>query len=632
MHGPAGWITSLLAELRRRRVPRVAAIYLTAAFVLLQVADLVFPALGVPELAQTVLVLASILGFPLTIVCAWTFELTREGFQPTMEAGETRRRRTLTRVFSALVVTGTAVMTGVAWLAWPVPAPVAVPNAAGSGGLDRARIAVLYFDDYSPDGALRYLADGLTEGLIHELSQVEGIEVVSRNGVKPYRDSPATLDSIVRALRIGSLVEGSLTRSGDRLRLTVQLIDGATGLHLESRVFVHRMGELFALQDSLAEQVARVLRTRLGREIRRTALRSRTNSVAAWTLMQRAGEVEEDFDALIATDSAAACRALLRADSLLAEAERLDPAWVDVPIRRGWLAYTLSNTPDFAPGRYDDRWSLTALAHAERALVLDPESAEALELRGTLRADRAVGAPPDRAETLRARAETDLRRALDLDDRRARAWWTLSRLLLDSGRFAEADRAAIRTFAADAYLEVTAESIHQLYYTAINLEELDEAARWCAAGRGRYPRRGEFILCELFLMVSTPDPPPSPKRAWAVADSLVEVVGAQQRDRYRRYADMQVAKVLALAGLADSARSVIERVTGGRTPGWLAYDEAHARLLLGERAKALSFLRLHLEFDPAGAAFLADDWWFRPLWNDPGFREMIRAGGDQDPG
>jgi len=610
----------------------VTAIYLTAVFVVLQATDLVFPALGIPDSAQTILVLASILGFPVAAACAWAFELTRDGFQPTMEAGEVVRRRALTRIFAALVVTVTVVLAGVAWLVWLTPSPASVQTASGPEELDRARIAVLYFDDHSPDGSLKYLSDGLTEGLIHELSRVEGIKVVSRNGVKPYRDSPATLDSIVRALEVGSLVEGSITRSGDRLKLTVQLIYGVTGLHLDSRVFVHHIGELFALQDSLADQVARVLRRRLGQEIRRTARRSRAGSVEAWTLMQRAGELKEDFDALISTDSAAARRALLHADTLLAQAERLDPGWVDVPIRRGWVAYALANAPDFAPGRYDEGWSRTALAHAARALAMDPESAEALELRGTLRAGRAVGAPPEQATALRTEAEVDLRHALDLDSGRALAWWALSRLLLDSGRFAEADQAATRALATDAYLEVTAESIHQLYYTAINLEKLNEATRWCQEGRVRYPARSEFALCELFLMVSRPTPPPSPERAWAVADSLLAVVGSQQRARYRQYADLQVAKVLALAGLADSARSVIARVTGDETPGWLAYDAAHARLLLGERERALSLLRLHLKFDPAGAAFLADDWWFRPLWDDPGFKALTGVGRKQGAG
>ncbi|HEX5724083.1 MAG TPA: BTAD domain-containing putative transcriptional regulator, partial [Longimicrobiaceae bacterium] len=138
----------------------------------------------------------------------------------------------------------------------------------GPAPLDPHRIAVLYLDDYSAGGELEYLAGGLTESLIHELSQVEALEVISRNGVKPYRSGTVPLDSVAARLRVGSIVEGSVQRTGDSVRLTVQLVDAATLAHLESRVLVRPLDQVLALQGELAEEVAGALRRRLGREVR----------------------------------------------------------------------------------------------------------------------------------------------------------------------------------------------------------------------------------------------------------------------------------------------------------------------------------------------------------------------------
>ncbi|HVG44868.1 MAG TPA: BTAD domain-containing putative transcriptional regulator, partial [Longimicrobium sp.] len=142
------------------------------------------------------------------------------------------------------------------------PPPAATAQAPP--GYDPRRVAVLYLDDYSKGGELGYLANGLTESLIHALSQVQALEVISRNGVKPYRDRAVRFDSLVADLRVGSVVEGSVQRSGDSVRVTVQLVDANTGAHLQSRTLVHSMTGIFALEDALADSVSGFLRRRLG--------------------------------------------------------------------------------------------------------------------------------------------------------------------------------------------------------------------------------------------------------------------------------------------------------------------------------------------------------------------------------
>ncbi|HET7461051.1 MAG TPA: BTAD domain-containing putative transcriptional regulator, partial [Longimicrobium sp.] len=166
--------------------------------------------------------------------------------------------------------------------------PRAEPHAAG---YDARRIAVLYFDDDSPAGDLDYLARGLTETLIHELGQVEALEVISRNGVKPYRRSALPFDSMVADLRVGSVVEGSVQRSGDSVRVTVQLVDAATKTQLESRTLKHPMAGVFTLEEAVAREVSSFLRRRLGREVRLRETRAGTRSEAAWRLLWQAREV-----------------------------------------------------------------------------------------------------------------------------------------------------------------------------------------------------------------------------------------------------------------------------------------------------------------------------------------------------
>lgn len=614
-------------ELKRRRVYRTASLYLAVAFVALQVADILFPAMGVPAWLLPLMVVTAVAGFPVMLVLTWVFDVTAHG----VRRSETKVSHVHWAFVGVVVVLSGALGWG-GWALWVSPSALEAGDAedgtAVATPLDPARIAVLYFDDHSPDQDLGYMVSGLTEGLIHELAQVEGVEVLSRHAVKPFRNGDAPLDSVVRSLRAGSVVEGSLTRSGERLRLTVQLIDGATGTHLESRVLDQDVGELLALQDLLADEVARGLRRRLGMEMRRRESRSRASSDEAWMLVQRAGEATEEFQAFRQRDRTAARRSLERADSLLAEAEALDPDWIDPVVQRAAVARSLALQESEVPGRLDRQRSATALGHLERALKEDPGSPGALALRGRLRAELAVGEAPAEARRLRTEAEADLLAALRADPGHAGAWWWLSRMYVNEGRFPEARRAAEEALEADAFLEEAPQVVHELYFSAMNARELDEAVRWCDEGRRRFPGEANFVLCQLFLLASVPGVEPDLRRAWRLVDSLEAAVTVRSRAQFRSYGTMQAAKVAARAGMLDSARAVIRMARGDTTPDWLAYDEAHARLLLGERDHALELLRGYLRFKPSAGPLLAEDWWFEALRGDPRFQDMTAAGAE----
>jgi TolB-like protein len=231
-----------------------------------------------------------------------------------------------------------AVVVGLGALsAWLLrPAQVA---RAGALELDPRRIAVLSFDDRS-GGRLAYLADGLTAALIERLAGVQSLDVVSLNGVEEIaQDLP--VDSAARVLRAGTVVQGSIDPvRGDSVRVTVRLIEGVSGVDFKHATFAGSVSDPLKLRDELAERAADFLRARLGEETRLQARRTDTRSGSAWGLVQQAERVTRDAERLAGEDSPSAADArFLRADSMLAEAERLDARWIEPVVLRGSIAY-----------------------------------------------------------------------------------------------------------------------------------------------------------------------------------------------------------------------------------------------------------------------------------------------------
>jgi DNA-binding SARP family transcriptional activator/TolB-like protein len=492
-----------------------------------------------------------------------------------------------------------------------------------AAALDPHRIAVLYLDDYSPGGELGYLAAGLTEWLIHELSQVEALEVISRNGVKPYRDGRVPLDSVVSRLRVGSVVEGSVQRAGDSVQVTVQLIDAGTLAHLDSRVMVRALAELLALQGALAEEVSGALRRRLGREVRLRQVEGEAGSARALDAVLRAGQLRADAAAVVrsadARDAASALRLLDRADSLLAAAAAEAPRWVRPTVERGWVALQAAELETGAArgARVD-----SALGLAARALAREPGSAAALELRGRASWRRALHDPAE-GEARLAAAEGDLRAAVAAEPRRASAWGALSQVVLARGRFEEADVAARRALEADAYLEEAPLLLRRLYFAALGRADHPAAHDACGRGARMFPDDWQFVECRLTLLREDASRPPRPDEAWRLVRELERLDPAEAaRTAGRAYAPvfraMVAAAVSARAGDADSARAVLARArreTAGDPEARvsLAYDEAYLQVVLGDVEAARRSLEAYAAGRPGVREYLARDAVFRGL-------------------
>lgn len=511
-----------------------------------------------------------------------------------------------------------------AGLALGLAAALLPPRPQAAPGNDPRRIAVLYFDDLTPRGDLEYLAAGITEMLIHGLSQVEALDVVSRNGVKPYRDGRVRFDSMVADLRVGSVVEGSVQRSGDSVRVVVQLIDANTGSHLESRVLVRPMGDILALESAVADEVAGSLRRRLGREVRLREVGAETRNSRAIHLVLQAERLRDDAsDAGPSSgpaDLESAGRMLDEANRLLRQAEDADPRWARPTLMRGWVALARSR---LARPPVSETLLREGAGHAERVLGRDAGSGPAMELLGTARFRLALDAPQPALEArLLDQAERDLRAAAAADSSLAGAWSTLSQLLRYRGRWAEADRMVRRALAQDAFLEEDDDILRRLFFTALHLGEYARAQESCDRGHERFPRDWRFVECRLTLLREDPSIPPDPAAAWALVATLDSldppaVARAAGRDYSPLYRRAVAAAILARAGEADSARAVVRRLhalaDNDDVRLSLAYDEAYIRLLLGEREAARRLLDEVVARRPALAEFRARDPLFRDL-------------------
>jgi eukaryotic-like serine/threonine-protein kinase len=505
-------------------------------------------------------------------------------------------------------------------------------DASGStAGFSPNRIAVLYFDSRGGQDSISYLADGLTEALIHELSDVKALKVISTAGVAPYRKTTIGADSIGRALKVGTLVQGSVASLGNKLRLSVSLINAANGEEIGSKTLERPRDEIFALQDDVAREVSLFLRQRLGEEINLQESRVGSRNPKAWELLQQASKLSKDVDPLLAAgDTAAAARRLADADSILAGAERVDPKWITPPIERGWLAYRQTDLVDGFDKALYSKWTGRGLEDVKRAVQLKPDDPDALELRGILRYWRwLLNLEPDQtaAKQLAVSVEQDLRTAVAAKPNAARAWYFLSHLLSAQGQTAESKLAAVRSYEADPYLSSAKQTIYRVFGASFDLEDLVEATHWCEEGYRRFPEYYRFTECQLWLM-GLKGQKPDISKAWKLHEQYVKMAPPNQRAYFDLYGRMIVALALVRAELPDSARSLMVRSRGDATIDAthdLAFYEALVRIQLGDKDEAFRLLSTYVAANPQQRAGIAKDetWVMRDLRSDPRFATLF---------
>jgi len=495
---------------------------------------------------------------------------------------------------------------------------------------DPRHVAVLYFETESDDRNLKHVAGGLTQDLIDELSQVEGLRVVSANGVRPYRDQTISLDRVAADLSVGTVIAGTVGGIPERPLLVIRLIDPVTGQQLDSKRLAPGRGDVLALRNELIREVTVFLRERLGKEIRDVELRAGSRSPQAWILVRRAEDTRDAAAALYAAgDTSGARRGLDAADSLLGAAQRLDAGWVDPIVLQGWIAAERIELAEGATAPAVVQWAPLGIARAERALARMPAYPPALELRGYLRFLAWEYAAWPNAGHLEA-AERDLRAAaVPENPSQARAWSALSSALEAGGSFAEANLAAQRAYQADAFLAAAPAVLFRLYLTSVMLRRWPESVDWCARGYSRFPNDWHFTFCRLTLLYMPSGQAPDVEVAWRLVSDLERVTSPSERPVLAPRWRTLLAGVLARAGQRDSARHTLQAARmAGRGDPEMDYYESGVHVLLGEHEQALNLLERFLTHFPQMRPFLEGDPAFEALHHYPKFRALVADPGE----
>ena len=314
---------SFIEELRYRNVFRVAIAYTVVGWLIAQVADLVFDAFNLPDTYMQLTIILLVLGFPLAAFLAWAFELTPDGVMkgedlPEDMPKDPRARRRLNALIMATLVIA------VGWLGFDkfqnrsaTDAPVAVDKS----------IAVLPFDDFSPDGDHTWFADGLAEEVLNSLARTADLQVASRTSSFKYRGSDLDVPAIADELGVAHILEGSVRRAGDQLRITAQLIRANDDKHLWSETFDGSIENSIEIQDEIAVAIARALQTAMNPDELARMVGAGTRSVAAWELyLQGVAFQNQAFDQI---DSPL----LIVAANFFHEAVKIDPEFVDAHMR-----------------------------------------------------------------------------------------------------------------------------------------------------------------------------------------------------------------------------------------------------------------------------------------------------------
>ena len=348
---------SLIAELKRRNVFRMAGLYLVGAWLLVQVASTLFPTFGVPGWALRALVIVLALGFIPALLFAWAFELTPDGIKrdeeidPAKSIAPQTAHRMNRLIIAALVLALTyfgfdkfvlaprreaAQMAVVASTA--APAPTAAAQAVVSPG-----VAVLPFENLSPDPNNAFFAGGVFEEVLTKLSKVPELRVISRTSMEQIAKQHLEVTAIGKQLGVSHVLEGSVRREGDRVRVTVQLIETASDNHIWAENYDRKLDDVFAIQSEIALAIAEQLKIKISTQLQSNLGDRPTKNQAAYDLYLRAVEERR------AWRGAATFKAMI---TLLEPAVELDPDFLMARVRLAEAygrMYWLSEDPD---GRY----------------------------------------------------------------------------------------------------------------------------------------------------------------------------------------------------------------------------------------------------------------------------------------
>lgn len=600
---------SLLAELKRRNVFRAATVYVAVAWLLIQVAETTFPAFGLDDGRLRVLIIILVIGFVPAVALAWLFELTPEGIKrdrdlPPGSPLLAQTNRLLDRAIVALLALGLTYFAVDKFFLSPAREQARVEEALEQGRsealaerLGDKSIVVLPFANLSPDPDQAYLADGLAEELLNLLARIPELRVISRTSAFAFKGKDVGLAEIAQQLKVSHALEGSVRRSGDRIRVTAQLIETGTDAHVWSETYERTLDDVFAIQDEIASHVAEALRL----ELLGTQPRSRRVDPQAYLLFMQARQM---LDAWGEPE---------QIHGMLQRALQIDANYADAWTGLSWLYFRcgleqVREASAFCLGYSVEQAQQLSQQALQNALTIDPNNAIAIAY-GAYR--KAFG------EHDWAGGAADFERALRLDPTRP----DVLRGTLAFLRFIRRPDLAIRlgefAVASDPLCSACAYYLARAYAEAGRLDEAEARMRdFAATGRG-----GWHTIATILLLKGEPS---------AALDAVASIPDAETNP------SVMHVRAMALHSLGRdeeslAALSQLESASGQEHSQMLA--EVHA--WRGETERAFKLLEALSARPPSGAAmpsstFGAFSPFLRPLLDTPRGQALLRPLGLAD--
>ncbi|MEQ8992877.1 MAG: hypothetical protein RLO46_13740 [Pseudomonadales bacterium] len=556
----------LIVELRRRKVLRVASAYVVVSWGVLQVADWLFPVLGMPDWTVTFVALVLLLGLPVCLVITWAFHLTPDGIRPTPPledaagSGAAGAEPAYLRWLEPALLVGVLALVGVSSAQMLMRTAQEPPADAADARTIVPSVAVLPFTSFSSDAEDNYFADGLTEELINGLVQVPGLQVPGRTSSFYFKNRNEDLREIAHQLGVAHVVEGSVRRSGERLRVTVQLVSASDGFHLWSQTYDRHLDDAFAIQQDISVHVAASLK--------RTLLTDHTSHVEP-------GLESASYPKYLVATALLRQRDLhsvTQARALFDEILAAEPDHVDA--LAGSARATILLAGAFLAVDYEPA-AAAAVAAAERALALAPDSVAANVAAGSVYGNLAFRTDEQHYLPL---AERALARAANLAPNDPEALVAYASLLTQFERW---------------------EPALTLLQRAVAHDPLDRSARFLLAGALSGVGRQREAEAELVaLLARFPDFPAARMELGEVRIASGDLVGAvaplqaANASRTLPRATFALANVYINLGDTDRARSVLRELDYAPLSMPLAGLIAHN--LDGDAAAALRLARSEL--------------------------------------
>jgi TolB-like protein/Tfp pilus assembly protein PilF len=379
---------SFFSELKRRNVYRVGIAYLIASWLLLQVIDVVDPIIGIPEWVPKLILVILAVGLPLALIFAWAYEMTPEGLKRERDVDRTQSitqqtGQRLNRMIIGVLVIAVGILLIDRYVsqqpggdAIQPLAESATPSTASDEIISTGTpsIAVLPFANMSADESSTYFSDGLADTLLHMLAQIREIRVAARTSSFQFRGQNTDITKIAEALNVGTILEGSVQRAGNKIRVTAQLIEAESGYHLWSGNFDRNLDDVFAIQDEIANEVVAALKVSLlGESAKKLALHD-TESIEAYTEFLLGVNDAEEYS----------FESLPRASERFLNAIRIDPDYAEAHAR---LADTYLKILDIGAGSREEMLR-KAMDAAAKAMALNEHSSLAINTLGTVEKER----------------------------------------------------------------------------------------------------------------------------------------------------------------------------------------------------------------------------------------------------